>query len=82
VQKHILVNQIAVETINLHNIVKNSFTLSKLFMKKLLSEVEKIILYSQRGDICRYNENGEGDINHIYRYLLNKNEAPVISRKS
>ncbi|EPJ49693.1 MAG: hypothetical protein OFPI_23340 [Osedax symbiont Rs2] len=51
-------------------------------MKKLLSEVEKIILYSQRGDICRYNENGEGDINHIYRYLLNKNEAPVISRKS
>ena len=82
VQKHILVNQIAVETINLHNIDKNNFTLSKLFMKKLLSEVEKIILYSQRGDICPYNENGEGDINHIYRYLLSKNETSVISRKS
>ncbi len=81
VQKHIQVTEIAVETIDLHNVDNSNFLSSKLFMKKMLSEVEKIILYSQRGDICHYNATGQSDINQIHSYLLNKTKSSEKSRK-
>ena len=70
VQKHIAVKDIAVESIDIHSIDINNIFLCKLFVEKMLSEVEKIILYSQRGDICEYPAQGKSDIKLIYATLL------------
>ena len=73
VQKHIAVKDMAVESIDIHNIDKNNIFLCKLFVEKILSAVEKILLYSQRGDICEYPAQRKSDIKLIYATLLKNN---------